>query len=91
MVFAVALAAGFFAEAGFAAVFVAGFLAGAFVAAGFAAGAFLAASSFTPASFATFASALLRRAAVFLLSTFFFTAVSISLCAAASVLAVGLA
>lgn len=80
----------------------AGFLAGLFVVAlaavdlvvGFAAAgclAFFAALSLTPASFAARDRALLRRAAVALLRTFFFTAVSIAPCAAARVVALGLA
>lgn len=83
------VAAGFLAvvvfAAGFSAVFGAGLVAAAF------AGAFLAVSSLTPASLAIRLSWLLRRAAVFFSRMFFLTAVSISLCAAASVLADGLA
>ena len=67
----------------------AGFFAGAFLAvAGFAAG-FLAASSVTPAFLAILLNALFRRAAVFFLIKPFLTAVSISLCAAARVFALG--
>ena len=73
------LAAGFFAGA---------FLAAVFLAAGFAAG-FLAASNVTPAFLAILLNALFRRAAVFFLIKPFLTAVSISLCAAARVFALG--
>ena len=67
----------------------AGFFAGAFLAvAGFAAG-FLAASNVTPAFLAILLNALFRRAAVFFLIKPFLTAVSISLCAAARVFALG--
>ncbi len=74
------LAAGFFAGAFLAAVFlaVAGFVAG-----------FLAASNVTPAFLAILLNALFRRAAVFFLIKPFLTAVSISLCAAARVFALG--
>ena len=77
--FSVFLAAGFFAGA---------FLAAVFLAAGFAAG-FLAASNVTPAFLAILLNALFRRAAVFFLIKPFLTAVSISLCAAARVFALG--
>ena len=73
------LVAGFFAGA---------FLAVVFLAAGFAAG-FLAASNVTPAFLAILLNALFRRAAVFFLIKPFLTAVSISLCAAARVFALG--
>ena len=73
------LAAGFFAGA---------FLAAVFLAAGFAAG-FLVASNVTPAFLAILLNALFRRAAVFFLIKPFLTAVSISLCAAARVFALG--
>jgi hypothetical protein len=92
-----AFAAGFFVAifvaAGFLAAVVAVFFAAGFsVAFGAAlAGVFWAASSLTPASLATRLSWLLRRAAVRLSRMFFLTAVSISLCAADSVLADGLA
>ena len=67
----------------------AGFFAGAFLAvAGFVAG-FLAASNVTPAFLAILLNALFRRAAVFFLIKPFLTAVSISLCAAARVFALG--
>lgn len=56
--------------------------------AGFAAG-FLAASNVTPAFLAILLNALFRRAAVFFLIKPFLTAVSISLCAAARVFALG--
>ena len=62
----------------------AGFFAGAFLAAGF-----LAASNVTPAFLAILLNALFRRAAVFFLIKPFLTAVSISLCAAARVFALG--
>ena len=74
------LAAGFFAGAFLAAVFLA--------VVGFAAG-FLAASNVTPAFLAILLNALFRRAAVFFLIKPFLTAVSISLCAAARVFALG--
>ena len=61
-----AFAAGFFAAAGFAAV-------------AFGAAAFLVAPKVTPAALAIFERLALRRATVFLLSKFFFTAVSNSL------------
>ena len=77
--FSAFLAAGFFAGA---------FLAAVFLAAGFAAG-FLAASNVTPAFLAILLNALFRRAAVFFLIKPFLTAVSISLCAAARVFALG--
>ena len=93
--FSAFLAAGFFAGAFLAAVFLAaGFFAGAFLAAvflavaGFVAG-FLAASNVTPAFLAILLNALFRRAAVFFLIKPFLTAVSISLCAAARVFALG--
>ena len=67
----------------------AGFFTGAFLAvAGFAAG-FLAASNVTPAFLAILLNALFRRAAVFFLIKPFLTAVSISLCTAARVFALG--
>lgn len=75
------LAAGFFAGAFLAAVFLA--------AAGFAAGFLTAASNVTPAFLAILLNALFRRAAVFFLIKPFLTAVSISLCAAARVFALG--
>ena len=84
--FAVFLVAGFFAGAFLAAVFLAA--AGFLVAAGFAAG-FLAVSNVTPAFLAILLNALFRRAAVFFLIKPFLTAVSISLCAAARVFALG--
>ena len=56
--------------------------------AGFAAG-FLVASNATPAFLAILLNALFRRAAVFFLIKPFLTAVSISLCAAARVFALG--
>lgn len=77
--FSAFLAAGFFAGA---------FLAAVFLAAGFAAG-FLEASNATPAFLAILLNALFRRAAVFFLIKPFLTAVSISLCAAARVFALG--
>ena len=68
----------------------AGFFAGAFLAvAGFAAGFLAAASNVTPAFLAILLNALFRRAAVFFLIKPFLTAVSISLCAAARVFALG--
>lgn len=94
MVFVAGFFAGDFLAAGFLAAgfFVVVFLAGAFFAvvvvffaAGFFAGAFLAGDffavlgvSFTPAAFASAASWLFLRAARFLCSKFFFTAVSIA-------------
>ena len=75
------LAAGFFAGAFLAAVF--------FAVAGFAAGFLVAASNVTPAFLAILLNALFRRAAVFFLIKPFLTAVSISLCAAARVFALG--
>jgi hypothetical protein len=93
--------AGAFFAAGFAVVvFAAGFLAAVLgaLAAGFAAvfgfavaGAFFAGASFTPAAFASRARFALRRDTVFFLSRPFLTAVSSSLCAAASVSALGFA
>ena len=77
--FSAFLAAGFFAGA---------FLAAVFLAAGFVVG-FLAASNVTPAFLAILLNALFRRAAVFFLIKPFLTAVSISLCAAARVFALG--
>ena len=77
--FSAFLVAGFFAGA---------FLAAVFLAAGFAAG-FLVASNVTPAFLAILLNALFRRAAVFFLIKPFLTAVSISLCAAARVFALG--
>ena len=74
-----------FLAAGF---FVGAFLAAVFLAAGFTAG-FLAASNVTPAFLAILLNALFRRAAVFFLIKPFLTAVSISLCAAARVFALG--
>ena len=86
--FAVFLVAGFFAGDFLAAVFLAA--AGFLVAAGLVAG-FLAASKVTPAFLAILLNALFRRAAVFFLIRPFLTAVSISLWAAESVLALGAA
>ena len=77
----------FSAAAALGAVLVAGFLA----AVAFGVAAFLAGVSFTPASLAIFARRLLRRATVFFLRRFFFTAVSSSLCAALNASLVGLA
>ena len=81
--FSAFLAAGFFAGAFLVAVFLA--------VAGFAAGFLVAsvASNVTPAFLAILLNALFRRAAVFFLIKPFLTAVSISLCAAARVFALG--
>lgn len=79
--FSAFLAAGFFAGAFLVAVFLAD--------AGFAAGFLAAASNVTPAFLAILLNALFRRAAVFFLIKPFLTAVSISLCAAARVFALG--
>lgn len=79
--FSAFLAAGFFAGAFLVAVF--------FAVAGFAAGFLVAASNVTPAFLAILLNALFRRAAVFFLIKPFLTAVSISLCAAARVFALG--
>ena len=68
----------------------AGFFAGAFLAAVFfAVAGFVTASNVTPAFLAILLNALFRRAAVFFLIKPFLTAVSISLCAAARVFALG--
>ena len=79
--FSAFLAAGFFAGAFLVAVFLA--------VAGFAAGFLAVASNVTPAFLAILLNALFRRAAVFFLIKPFLTAVSISLCAAARVFALG--
>ena len=79
--FSAFLAAGFFAGAFLVAVFLA--------VAGFAAGFLAVASNVTPAFLAILLNALFRRAAVFFLIKHFLTAVSISLCAAARVFALG--
>ena len=65
------------------------FLVAVFLAAGFAAGFLAVASNVTPAFLAILLNALFRRAAVFFLIKPFLTAVSISLCAAARVFALG--
>lgn len=80
-----AVFAGAFFAAGFAAAFAAG------LAAALAGATFLVAVSLMPASLATFEREAFRLAAVFLLRTFFFTAVSTALCAAERLSAVGFA